>query len=568
MGMPRRVRQLLFLAAVSVAALTVVPGSALAVTTTYYVNPSGPGTACSQAAPCSLTYFSGLTPAAGDTAILAGNDGTYGTATSPLDISVSIPAGVTLMGASGQPRPVWYTDESSATVANAGTVSDLDVEGTALDSGVVLEEFGGSVVNRVIADAPHAPACQAAGTTTITDTICTGGYGFAVNVGGSASLTYNVTLRNTTLYGSTIGMQLMSVGPTVNVTASNSIIHSAGANDITATATGSSVVTATLDHSSYSSVSKSGATVTAAGTATNQTAAPLFVNAAANNFHEAVGSPTIDAGANSALNGVSDLDGNPRDIGVNTDIGAYEQLLAPVVATGASSGVSGSGATVGGSVDPNEIATTYDFQYGTTTAYGSTSTAASAGAANAAGGVSTALAGLAAGTTYHFRLVATNAAGTNYGADATFTTLTATLSGLAIAPGSLFPAQRGASATAASAQKKPHPKRRRIGATVSYTLNEAATVTFTVTKAESGRLSKTGGCVARTHSNRHAHHCTRTVTLTGSFVQTGIAGANGFEFTGRLNGHTLAKGSYSLVATPSANGLTGTPQRTPFKIND
>jgi hypothetical protein len=58
----------------------------------------------------------------------------------------------------------------------------------------------------------------------------------------------------------------------------------------------------------------------------NQSAAPLFVDAAGGDFHQAPGSPTIDAGAADPLLGASDLDGHGRSLGPAPDIGAYEQV--------------------------------------------------------------------------------------------------------------------------------------------------------------------------------------------------------------------------------------------------
>src|SRR5262249_10068475 len=59
---------------------------------------------------------------------------------------------------------------------------------------------------------------------------------------------------------------------------------------------------------------------------------PGFVNATAGDFHEALGSPTVDAGTQDSDLGPNDLDGNPRTLdGKHTcrsaatpDIGAYE----------------------------------------------------------------------------------------------------------------------------------------------------------------------------------------------------------------------------------------------------
>jgi hypothetical protein len=104
---------------------------------------------------------------------------------------------------------------------------------------------------------------------------------------------------------------------------------------------------------------------------------------------------------------------------------------APAATTAAASSVSSSSAQLNGSVDPNGYATTDRFEYGTGTAYGQSSPAPeqSAGSGTSAQAVGTVLAGLQPGTTYHYRVVATNAFGeATDGADATFTTSGATVS--------------------------------------------------------------------------------------------------------------------------------------------
>jgi hypothetical protein len=94
----------------------------------------------------------------------------------------------------------------------------------------------------------------------------------------------------------------------------------------------------------------------------------------------------------------------------------------PVVVTGAASHVTGSSAKIAGTVNPLGQATTYAVQYGKTTAYASHTAAVSAGAGSAAAAVSRTLTGLKAKTTYHYRVMATNASGTSYGADRSFHT--------------------------------------------------------------------------------------------------------------------------------------------------
>ncbi len=98
---------------------------------------------------------------------------------------------------------------------------------------------------------------------------------------------------------------------------------------------------------------------------------------------------------------------------------------APTVTTGAASNISSNSATLNGSANPNLLATTIYFQWGTTTAYGSTTASQSIGSGSQAVNVSANLSGLAPSTTYHYRLVASNSGGTTYGADASFATASA-----------------------------------------------------------------------------------------------------------------------------------------------
>ena len=96
--------------------------------------------------------------------------------------------------------------------------------------------------------------------------------------------------------------------------------------------------------------------------------------------------------------------------------------LAPAVTTGAASGVTSAGATLAGTVSPRGAPTSYRFQFGPTTAYGSQTAAVAAGAGASAQAVSAVVSGLSPSTTYHYRIVATNDLGTTNGSDATFTT--------------------------------------------------------------------------------------------------------------------------------------------------
>src|SRR5262249_53905309 len=79
-------------------------------------------------------------------------------------------------------------------------------------------------------------------------------------------------------------------------------------------------------------------------------------------------------------------------------------------------------AALHGTVDPNGLSTTWFFEYGKTTGYGSKTPSENAGHGTPSQSVWVLVQSLGAGVTYHFRLVATSTAGTSRGSDRTFTT--------------------------------------------------------------------------------------------------------------------------------------------------
>jgi hypothetical protein len=134
------------------------------------------------------------------------------------------------------------------------------------------------------------------------------------------------------------------------------------------------------------------------------------------------------------------------------------------------------------------------------------------------------------------------------------------LTRLAIAPRSFAAAASGPSTRTASSATR--------GAKVSYRLDAAAKVRFTVLRTRPGRRTGSGAtarCVAQTSANRTGASCTRHVPVGGSFTRTATA-SDSFRFTGRLGGRKLAPGAYTLVATPSAGATTGKAVRGSFRI--
>ena len=100
-------------------------------------------------------------------------------------------------------------------------------------------------------------------------------------------------------------------------------------------------------------------------------------------------------------------------------------MLRPTVTTQTATNVTSNAATLNGTVNPQNTNTTVKFEYGLTTSYGSEVTAAQSPVSGTADElVSAQLTGLVPNTTYHYRVVATNSAGTSHGTDRIFITST------------------------------------------------------------------------------------------------------------------------------------------------
>jgi CSLREA domain-containing protein len=261
------------------------------------------------------------------------------------------------------------------------------------------------------------------------------------------------------------------------------------------------------------------------GTRVNPALGPLADNGGSTlTERPSVGSPAIDlvpsGGADCAA---TDQRFVIRPSGAGCDAGAYE-VAPPAVA------ITTAGATTSGSVNPSARATTYHFEYGATSAYGSSTAEGSLPAGVGPVAVSAALDGLAPGTIYHVRLVATNDDGTAASGDVSFTT-------------SAQGGGNGVDVVAPvilSASVKPKKFRRRRGTTFRYKLSEAAKVAFTIQRKKGKRYVK----------------ATR-------FSKASKAGANKRKFQTRK----LKPGRYraTLVATDAA-GNHSKAKRLTFRI--
>ncbi|MBE2283556.1 MAG: hypothetical protein IAE77_08840 [Prosthecobacter sp.] len=119
-------------------------------------------------------------------------------------------------------------------------------------------------------------------------------------------------------------------------------------------------------------------------------------------------------GASTSLSGV---------FGFDLMVARYQTAPGtPVVTTGMASARTATTATLNGVVQPGGLDTIAYFEYGLTTSYGSVTSSQSIGQTGAIS-VQAAAGSLISGAVYHYRIVATNSAGTKYGSDVTFTPL-------------------------------------------------------------------------------------------------------------------------------------------------
>jgi hypothetical protein len=318
---------------------------------TRYATPDGsssPLNPCDDSGnPCTLTRAI-ATSGRGDEIVLEPGD--Y-----PESQTISLQTTVYLHGVAGQPRPrilsTAYGGSPALYVpAPAARVRYLEVQ----HDGVGMYLAGASDSAReVVVRTNDNYACEGrADGVAFVDTLCieaptSGGYpavGLYPGLGNS-----HFYLRNVTAVGSYAGLQASGGTSTgVDATVVNSIVKG-GRYDIYTRATSPGFAKVYLSYSNYDrshSLEQDNSLIWNSGN--NQSTLPLFVNATVptdisgasrdGDYHEAAGSPTIDAGqTDDANNGPFDFDGDPRTAGPVTDIGAdeFESQPASSLSTGA-----------------------------------------------------------------------------------------------------------------------------------------------------------------------------------------------------------------------------------------
>jgi hypothetical protein len=400
-----------------------------------YVGPNGYGFACSSAYPCDIVQ---AVKAAGPGDEVIVKPGLY----APTG-SVDDTAPITIRGEAGQPRPVLAFGGTYSVNLTGSTLSHVEISQLGLYEPALIGHA--AIIDQVVVRGGGAADCAASLVdTTIRNSVVVArsSDGSAI-CSGASSATNTTNVRNVTAVAHTgVAIEGYASGATggsaVNVVNTIARTDPQGLGLWAHTETAGAHSTITVAHSNYANSMTGGSDAVVVPTGGNQGSSPTFVDEAAGDYRQKPVSVTIDAGVKDVLNGPLDLDGDPRNVGP-PDIGADEYVVPPTATTNPATAVTDAGATLAGSVDPKRAPTSYRFEYGTTTAYGQSTAAADAGSGSGGVAVAAPVSGLAPATTYHYRVVASNAAGVAQGGDRTFTTAPAGApgtSGAAGTPGS------------------------------------------------------------------------------------------------------------------------------------
>ncbi len=416
------------------------PGASAA--TQLYVGPNGYGFACSSDYPCDIVQ---AVKAAGPGDEVIVKPGLYG-----LTASLDDTAPITIHGEAGQPRPVLAFVGDNSVKLTGSTLRHVEIAQMGLYAPALIGQA--AIVDGVVVRGGGSADCAAS----LVDSTIRNSVVVARRTDGSAicsgvsSATNTSSVRNVTAVahnGAAIEGYASGTtgGSALNVVNTIARTDPQGLGLWAHTETAGAHSTITVAHSNYAKSVTGGSDAAVFPAGGNQGTPPSFVEEATGDYRQKAGSVTIDAGLSDAQNGTFDLDGDPRNVGA-PDIGADEYVVPPTATTNPATAVTDIGATLAGSVDPKGAPTSYRFEYGTTTAYGNSTVAAGAGSGSGSVAVTAAVAGLAPATSYHYRVVASNAAGVAQGGDRTFTTAPAGAAGAggtSGTPGSSTPSADG-----------------------------------------------------------------------------------------------------------------------------
>jgi len=189
------------------------------------------------------------------------------------------------------------------------------------------------------------------------------------------------------------------------------------------------------DSGTYEATTDDGSRGAPQALATNPTSGDLYVAEAGSlglrvTYFSAAGSSAPQSFSGSQVGGLSGLAVGPDATvyaadAANSLIDRFAPFEGPTVTTAAATEVERTSATFNGTIDPGGKASEYHYEYGLENTYGSSTPEVAAGAGSAAVPAAGPITGLTPNTTYHYRIVGTNAAGSIVGEDQTLTTAAA-----------------------------------------------------------------------------------------------------------------------------------------------
>jgi hypothetical protein len=348
------------LAALALVASLAVTAQASA--TTRWASPVGSGAEpCNSHYPCTLKNAIENAPNDGDEVVLRTGDYTIGQ-------TLMVDKKLNIHGEPGTPRPRLLPTQafSGQTVYLYGNgpgefrLSRLEIQ----SKSAALHVIGGPSFLQGLVLLGNGPSAAAAlfeydGVSVLRDTIARANGQGAVAVFGYKGPVHlrNVTAIATGTNATALQVQASCIpGPggcmppfADSLMVARNVIARGAGHDLGASVGGAGPkAEIDIGHSNFvTSAVGDGAKITDAGG--NQTAAPLFANGI-ENWHEAAGSPTIDAGIEDPYTGATDYEGDSRKVGDAIDIGADEYV--PPVLPGGGGGDPGGSDPGGGGGDP------------------------------------------------------------------------------------------------------------------------------------------------------------------------------------------------------------------------
>jgi hypothetical protein len=254
--------------------------------------------------------------------------------------SLEVFRSVTISGEPGKAAPLIEAGGSRGLFMQnpSSTVRDLRIHSLAGTSVGLLMIGAGSVAERMESTGEATEGACVIGAATIRDSLCAavlpgnGGLGLFLFNSTPSPTTEQADAFNVTAIGGAEGIAVVAnEKASVRLDATNTIA-SGGVKDVVARSfVTTAPVTINLSHSNFETFEEEGgeAEITSPTVAGNQSAAPLFVNAAPGDYRELEGSPTRLAGdLGVVLPGELDLAGGSRTTNcagtAGVDIGAYQ----------------------------------------------------------------------------------------------------------------------------------------------------------------------------------------------------------------------------------------------------